>query len=134
MSTLLLIVEDEALIRDLLVTAFEDSGFEVLTADAAEQAFKLLLEHAGELSAVITDVNLGGASTGWDVARKAREFAPSLPVIYMTGDSAHQWPAQGVPGSVLLVKPFVPVQLITAVATLMNAATGNQAVGDLPAN
>ena len=130
MSTLLLIVEDEVLIRDLLVTAFEDSGFEVLTTGSAEEAFRLLLEHAGELSGVVTDVNLGGESTGWDVARRARETAPSLPVVYMTGDSAHQWPSQGVPDSVLLVKPFVPVQLITAVATLMNTAAASAATSD----
>lgn len=127
MSTLLLIVEDETLIRDLLVTAFEDSGFEVLTTGTAAEAMALLAERSGELSAVITDVNLGGERTGWDVARMARETAPNLPVVYMTGDSAHQWPSQGVPDSVLLVKPFVPVQLITAVATLLNTAAAAQA-------
>jgi hypothetical protein len=46
-----------------------------------------------------------------------------LPVVYMTGDSADQWLAHGVLGSILLKKPFVDAQLITALGTLLNAAS-----------
>jgi hypothetical protein len=53
-----------------------------------------------------------------------------MPVIYMTGDSAAQWSANGVPNSVLLRKPFVDAQLTTALATLLNAASA----ACLPAN
>jgi len=41
----------------------------------------------------------------------------------MTGDSAKNWAAQGVPDSVLLQKPFVHAQLVTALTTLLNEAT-----------
>jgi CheY-like chemotaxis protein len=69
-----------------------------------------------------------GEANGWDVARRARELQALLPVIYMTGDSAEHWRAQGVPGSVLLQKPFVSAQLITALSTLLNDA-GMSALG-----
>ena len=56
----------------------------------------------------------------WDVARRAREKIPTLPVVYVTGDSAHEWAAQGVPNSVMISKPFVAAQIVNAVSTLLN--------------
>lgn len=72
--------------------------------------------------ALVTDVNLSGELTGWDAATRGRELNPDLPVVYMTGDSAHQWASRGVPNSVLIAKPFAPVQIVTAVSNLLNAA------------
>ena len=40
----------------------------------------------------------------------------------MSGASAGDWAAQGVPNSIMLTKPFAPAQLITAISTLMNEA------------
>lgn len=78
---------------------------------------------ATRFSAVITDVKLGGGPNGWDVARRARELVPAMPVVYVTADSADDWAANGVPESVLIAKPFVPAQLVTALATLLNQQT-----------
>ena len=39
----------------------------------------------------------------------------------MTGVASDQWASHGVPNSILLEKPFAPAQLVTAVATLLNA-------------
>lgn len=69
---------------------------------------------------LITDVDLGGGPSGWDVARHAREILPDIPVIYITGGSADEWSAQGVPGSILVAKPFAPAQIISAIASLLN--------------
>jgi hypothetical protein len=44
-----------------------------------------------------------------------------LAIVYMTGDSAGEWAARGIPNSILLTTPFAPAQLITAVSQLMNA-------------
>jgi CheY-like chemotaxis protein len=66
-----------------------------------------------------------GKLNGGDLARRARELQPLLPVIYMTGDSAAAWRSQGVPGSVLLQKPFADAQLLTALTTLLNEAGMN---------
>jgi DNA-binding response OmpR family regulator len=118
-----LIVEDDGLILSLAEDTLTEGGFKVRTATSAEQAIKLLDIQATALRALVTDVNLGNPKlTGWDVARRAREVKPDIPVVYMTGDSAGEWTAQGVPNSVLLTKPFAPVQLLTAVSQLLNAA------------
>ena len=75
-----------------------------------------------------TDINLGSDKlTGWDVARRAREIEPELPIVYMTGDGASDWASQGVPNSILLTKPFAPAQLLTAVSQLLNAGSTSTA-------
>jgi len=74
-------------------------------------------------NALVTDVNLGGKLTGWDVAKRARELTPDMPVIYMTGAAANEWASNGVPNSILLSKPFAPAQLLTAVSNLLNTGT-----------
>jgi hypothetical protein len=51
----------------------------------------------------------------------ARELDPTVPVIYMTGTDGGEWASKGVPNSVLLSKPFAPAQIVTAVASLLNA-------------
>jgi DNA-binding response OmpR family regulator len=60
---------------------------------------------------------------GWEVAKQAREIDPEFPIVYMTGGHADEWGARGVPNSVLLIKPFAPGQLVTAVSTLLNHGT-----------
>lgn len=43
-----------------------------------------------------------------------------MPVVYISGDSAHEWPVKGVPKSVMVPKPFAVAQIITAVPILLN--------------
>jgi hypothetical protein len=45
----------------------------------------------------------------------------------MSGDSAREWSANGVPESIMLQKPFVLAQLITAITTLLNQASSGTA-------
>jgi DNA-binding response OmpR family regulator len=86
-----------------------------------EEAFAALELNSGQdLAGLVTDINLRRPRTGWDVATRARELSPNLPVIYMSGDDGHDWPSKGVPNSTLIVKPFVPAQIVVALATLMN--------------
>jgi CheY-like chemotaxis protein len=70
---------------------------------------------------LVADINLRGTMNGWEVATRAREVDPEFPVVYITAANAGAWPSQGVPNSILLSKPFAPVQLVTAIANLLNA-------------
>lgn len=117
----MLLVEDEAVILLDLKETFASAGFDTATASRGEEAIALL-DTKPDIRALVTDVNLGGALTGWDVARRAREIYPDLPVVYVTSLLADEWTSKGVPQSVLISKPFTPVQVITAVAQLLNAS------------
>lgn len=126
-TILLLLAEDEVFIRDLLEDVLITAGFKVVVASNGTLAVAELDENAPRFKAVILDIRLGSKLDGWDVARRARELVPHMPVVYMTGDSGYDWPSKGVPNSVLIAKPFVPAQIITAVSTLLNAADAQQA-------
>ncbi|MGE7368342.1 response regulator [Neorhizobium sp. NPDC001467] len=119
---LILIVEDDALVSIAVEDLVSDGGFDFVSSRTGDEAITELETDAARFCAVLTDIRMPGSSTGWDVARRARELAPAMPVIYMTGDSASQWSANGVPNSILLQKPFVDAQLMTALANLLIAA------------
>ena len=131
MSNLILLVEDEALVLMTIESALQDAGYEVLSAGSGREAVATLEERVDELAALVTDVRME-APDGWGVARRARELKPTLPVVYVTGDSAHDWASQGVPGSVLVEKPFAPAQIVTAVSSLL-IVTAPSSAGPGPA-
>lgn len=119
-SILILLVEDEHLIRLTLEEELADAGFELVSATNGEQAVAELDADAARFRTVLTDIRLGTGHDGWEVARHARELVPGMPIVYMSGDSARDWPVHGVPDSIMVPKPFVVAQILTAVATLLN--------------
>lgn len=121
-----LVVDDEPLVEDLMRCALEDAGYSVVSAHCGAEAVRLLSGPDQHWAGVVTDINLGaGSPPGWEVARRAREVAPSLPVIYVSGDSSHQWTVEGVPLSVMICKPFAPSRIVVALADLLNARSGD---------
>lgn len=121
-AAILLLVDDDPLMREMLRAELGDAGFETIVASDGNQALAELDADAARFQAVITDVNLGPGPDGWAVGRRAREHLADMPVVYISGDSSHEWSARGVPDSVIIAKPFAPAQLITAVATLITNA------------
>jgi DNA-binding response OmpR family regulator len=120
----ILLVEDDWLIADLVKETLEDGGFAVDAVANGEDAISMLERPEANHRAIIADISLRPSKmTGWDVARRAREIKPELAVVYMSGDHAEQWPAEGVPNSVLIPKPFAPAQVLTAVAQLLNTTS-----------
>lgn len=116
----ILVVEDDALIQGIVEVALSDGGFQPEIASSGEEAISLLQGDHAKYRALLTDINLSGRLTGWDVARRARELNPDIPVVYMTGAAADEWPSLGVPHSLLLQKPFAPAQVVTAISQLLN--------------
>jgi CheY-like chemotaxis protein len=121
-SALLLLVEDEPMILYDVEDALTAGGYEVVTAVNGDEAMARLSEQAGNFAGLITDVRLGDGMNGWEVARRAREANGGIPVIYITADSGSDWASQGLPGSLLVQKPFANAQLVTAISTLLTEA------------
>lgn len=115
----ILLVDDEAAILDLLEAVLTDAGFAVDRAADGVGALEILRAEFAELRGLITDVRLPGPVDGWELARNARALEPGLAVVYVTGDSEISWAASGVPGSLLVAKPFAPAQVVTAIASLL---------------
>lgn len=117
---LLLLVEDEPLIALALQDALEGAGYRVLIAEDGLTGAAALARSMQEVSALITDIRLGSGPNGWRLAWQARAKCPALPVLYVTGDSAHEWSRHGVPGSVLLQKPFAPTRMLAELSTILH--------------
>ncbi len=117
----ILVVDDDPLLQRIAEEALRDGGFETVVAASGEKAVELLDTADGKFRALVTDINLGrDRMSGWDVARRARELNAKFPVVYMSGESAEDWSARGVPYSIMLSKPFAPAQLVTAVSQALN--------------
>jgi len=113
-----IVAEDEPLIRLTLVEALEEGGYTVIEATDGQAAVDQIarLEH---LRGLVTDIRMGPGPDGWEVAHRAREKFDTVAVVYVTGDSIVQWPANGVPQSVALQKPFASAELVAALANLL---------------
>jgi len=105
-----LVVEDDALTRIDLAMTFEASGWTVLEAASGNSALELCHSDA-HVDALITDIDLGGEASGWDVARAFWQ-RDVLPVVY-TSASADS-PRCHVPQSCFVAKPCSSSALITA--------------------
>jgi len=119
-AVLLLLVEDDPTIRLTLEDELKEAGFKTLTAPTGQEAIGILDTHQSELAGLITDIRLGDGPDGWAVAHHARELNPLIPIVYMSGDSAAEWPVKGVPKSTMLQKPYAPMQVVVAISTLLN--------------
>ncbi|TPG14712.1 response regulator [Sphingomonas koreensis] len=124
-DTILFLVEDEILIQQMLEDALTDAGFKVVIAGNGAEAITELGDEATRFCAVVTDIRLGAGPSGWDVGQRARELVHDMPIVYMSGDSGHEWASKGVPNSIMVGKPFAPAQIVTAVATLMNEVSSH---------
>lgn len=119
---LLLYVEDQAVIQYLVESSLSEAGYDVWTASDGTQALEKLASVRSTLSGLVTDIDLGDCPNGWQVAREARMFVPELPVVYVSGGSAHDWRMMGVPDSLIVTKPFFPDQIVAAMASLFAKA------------
>ena len=119
----ILLVEDEAAVRDLVATALGERGYRLLTAADAEEALQKEREHDGPIDLLITDVVMRG-QRGPELARRIRERRPSIPVLFMSGYPDDALSAGGTldGGTAFLQKPFRVSALGAKVAEVLRAA------------
>jgi CheY-like chemotaxis protein len=102
-AVVVLVVEDEIFVRFDVATCLEDAGYDVVEAATGEEAIALCNSGAS-IDMVITDINLGGSASGWDVAERCRTVLPDVPVVYTSGKSID--PERCVAGSIFMSKPY----------------------------
>jgi CheY-like chemotaxis protein len=115
-----LVVEDEALVRDMIAEELRDAGFAVLEAEDGEVASTLLTD-SKPVDVLFTDIRLPGQLDGWAIARLARQLRANLPVIYATGYTVDR--AAEVPGAIFLHKPYQPSQIVETIDRLLRAGS-----------
>ncbi|WP_283438627.1 response regulator [Pseudomonas helmanticensis] len=80
----ILVVEDDDIVRMLIVDVLEELEFKVLEADGSEQALEVLQDHSITIDLMMTDVGLPGMD-GRELATEARKLRPALPVLFASG-------------------------------------------------
>jgi CheY-like chemotaxis protein len=121
-----LVVEDEALLRFLIVSEFRRAGWDVLQSTTGEGAIALLDEHGDEIDAIFTDINLGGRVSGWDVADSFRAAYPRKRIVYASGNSVD--PKRMLSDSQFLRKPYQCGVVLEACAFGQERAVGEPSV------
>lgn len=113
---LVLIVEDEPLVRMIAVEAITDAGFGVVEAATAQEALDILADR-GDVGVVFTDVNMPGALDGLALARLVHEQWPDIKLVVT---SARPLADQTPDDDHFLAKPYtldVLAQTVRDVAT-----------------
>jgi CheY-like chemotaxis protein len=123
----LLLVEDDAVVLMCAEEALRDGGYAVVVATSGREALDALEAPSPQFAGLITDIRLGTGPDGWEVGRYARKHEAELPIVYVTGNAAGEWSANGVPNSLLVQKPYAPAQLVAAISTLITAADTSRA-------
>ncbi|QDL73051.1 response regulator transcription factor [Streptomyces malaysiensis] len=114
----ILVVEDDARLRELLTEGLEQEGFTIETA--ADGPSGLALARSGEYAAIVLDVMLPGCS-GYQVCSRLREERDWTPILMLTAKDGEYDEADGldVGADDYLTKPFSFVVLIARVRALM---------------
>jgi DNA-binding response OmpR family regulator len=101
-----LVVDDDRGLLALICEDLRQQGLSCAGARTDREAYRLL-DTEPAFDAVVVDVNLGLGTTGFDVARRARQVTPKIRVVYISGEAnARHWMAFGVPSSDYVSKPF----------------------------
>jgi CheY-like chemotaxis protein len=80
----ILVVEDDAIVRMLIVDVLEELEYKVLEADGSEQALEVLRDETKQINLMMTDVGLPGMD-GRELAIEARKLRPALKVLFASG-------------------------------------------------
>ncbi len=127
-GTTVLLVEDEADIRDMAADALRDLGCAVIEAEDATGGLGVVRRLAergpGALDVLVADVGLPGGLNGRQLADAARGLFPDLPVLLITGYAGEAL-GPGVqlgPSMELLTKPFALDALAARVEAMLTAA------------
>lgn len=121
--TLVLVTEDEPLVRFSAEEMLEEAGYETVSAGSVAEAIGAL-QHRPEINVLFTDIELlREREGGLRLAQDARTFRPGLLVLYTTGGGlTDRMQTEFVVGSRFLAKPYTCAEIHEALATLLNGS------------
>lgn len=115
----ILVVEDDNIVRMLIVDVLEELEFKVLEADGGEQALQVLQDANKHIDLMMTDVGLPGMD-GRELATEARKLRPALPILFASGYAE----SIDVPAGMQVIgKPFSIDQLRDKVKAVLDQNT-----------
>ena len=115
----MLVLDDDPLVRMMLVEALRDEGLDVIGAGAETEAL-MALRSAPAPRVFVTDLDLGTKRNGFVVAAIARMLWPDVAIIYITGRPEAAFGHEMDDREMLMQKPFRPSELVASAQRMMN--------------
>jgi signal transduction histidine kinase/CHASE3 domain sensor protein/CheY-like chemotaxis protein len=131
-SATILVVEDEAGVREIAVAILRSLGYRVLEAPDGDAGLLVFGAHAAEIDMLLTDVVLPGKVRGRELAERITAIRPEVKVLFMSGYTENSIVHHGRldDGVQLLGKPFKREQLARKVAEVLGVASGPDTAGE----
>lgn len=120
LPVVILVAEDDTLIRMMAVDALTDAGFSVIEAAHADDALSILTARADAVRALFTDIHMPGELNGLALAHHVRGHWPWIALLVASGKArptAEEMPA----GTRFLSKPYDPNHVVRHVRELVDA-------------
>ncbi|BDL41886.1 ATP-binding protein [Methylorubrum sp. GM97] len=123
-SATVLVVEDEAAVREIACAILADLGYQVLEAPDGEEALRVFGANAATVDLLLTDVVLPGKVRGRELAERVQALRPEVRVVFMSGYTENSIVHHGRSddGVHLVGKPFKREQLARKVAEVLGTA------------
>ena len=118
-----LLVEDDAAVRQLTSQILIRAGFTVSEAGDGYRALKLIEQHAAPIDLLLTDIVMPGGLNGVQLAGAIRARYPTIPIVYMSGytDDARVEATLAAYGGRFIQKPFTPETLVQTLNEVLGA-------------
>jgi signal transduction histidine kinase/CheY-like chemotaxis protein len=131
-SATILVVEDEAGVREIAVAILRSLGYRVLEAPDGDEGLRVFGTHAAEIEMLLTDVVLPGKVRGRELAERITAVRPEVKVLFMSGYTENSIVHHGRldDGVHLLGKPFKREQLARKVAEVLEQGTAAQTAAE----
>lgn len=118
--TVVLLVEDEPLVRMFGLDVLDDAGFEVVEASNGDEALSFL-ESRSDIRVLFTDVDMPGSVNGFQLARLAAARWPHVGVVIVSGQM-RPGPGDMPEGGHFVGKPYQPAVIVRLIEGLARRA------------
>lgn len=128
----ILLVEDESIVREVTGAVLKHAGYEVLEAAGAKEALLLARQHAGRIDVLLTDVVMPGMN-GAELACHLQSQQPDLITVFMSGyaqsDIAH---TMSRTAAIHIQKPFTVNILLTRIGDALRTSSAPDRLAAVP--
>lgn len=128
----ILLVEDESIVREVTREVLEHAGYRVLPSSGPEEALRMANQHEGQIGLLLTDVVMPGMN-GADLAERLQSMRPDLVTVFMSGyaesDVVRDMTRQSV---IHIEKPFTVDVLLSRIAEALGTDTRSLPSAGLP--
>jgi PAS domain S-box-containing protein len=123
----ILVVEDEAMVRDLTLEVLKESGYTVIAAERPDDALRICAQNQVPIDLLLTDVVMPGMS-GLELVERLKPQRPKMKVLYVSGYTADAVARRGMsdPKTAFLQKPFAPGALVRKVRDVLEVMNDQQ--------